>query len=44
MSIDSSSVNIFLSLLQIIEKSTIFPKMYDILGFINYLYLPQTIQ
>ena len=44
ISIDSSSLNIFLSLLshllQIIEKTNAFRKIYDILRFLNLLYLP----
>ena len=44
MSIDSSSLNIFsssfLHLLQIIERTNVFSKMYDILGFSNVLQLP----
>ena len=31
-------------LLQIIEKTNAFSKMYDILGFLNSLYLPQIAQ
>ena len=42
ISIDSSLLNIFLSpflhLLQIIEKTNVFSKMYDILGFLNLAY------
>ena len=45
--IDSSSLNIFSSLLlhlrQIIERTDAFFRMY-ILGFIDFLYLPQTFQ
>ena len=48
ISIDSSSLNNFLSsflhLLQIIERTNVFPRRYDILGFPNFLYLPQKIQ
>ena len=47
-SIDSSSLNnfssLFLDLLQIIERSTVSSKRYDILGFSNFLYLPQITQ
>ena len=48
ISIDSSSLNIFsssfLQLLQIIERTSVFSKWYDILGFSNFLYLPQIVQ
>ena len=48
ISIESSSLNIFLysflHLLQIIEKTNVFSKKYDILGFPNFLYLPQIMQ
>ena len=48
ISIDSSSLNIFsssfLQLLQIIERTSVFSKRYDILGFSNFLYLPQIAQ
>ena len=48
ISIDSSSLNIFLLsflyLLQIIERANLYSKMYDILGFLNFLYLPQITQ
>ena len=41
ISIDSSSLNIFsysvLHLLQIEERTNVFPKRYDILGFLNFL-------
>ena len=41
--IDSSTLNTFsssfLHLLQIIEGTNVFSKMYDILGFSNFLYL-----
>ena len=47
ISIDSSSLNnfsfLFLCLLQIIER-TVFSVRYDILGFSNFLYLPQIMQ
>ena len=47
-SIDSSSLNnfssSFLHLLQIIERTNFFSKRYDILGFSNFLYLPQILQ
>ena len=43
ISIDSSSVNIFSSLLphlpQIIERTNVLPKIYDIVGFLDLLYL-----
>ena len=46
--IDSSSLNIlsssFLHLTQIIERTKVFSKMYDILGFLNFLCLPQITQ
>ena len=45
---DSSSLNIFSSLpphlLQIIERINVFWEIFDILGFFNYLYIPQTMQ
>ena len=45
MLIDSSSLNIFsssfLHLLQVIESTNVFYKMYDVLDFSNFLYLPQ---
>ena len=45
ISIDSSSLNFFsssfLHLLGITERTNVFSKMYDILGFSNFLYLPQ---
>ena len=48
ISIDSSSFNIFsspfLHLLQIIERTNVFSKKYDVLGFSNFLYLPQITQ
>ena len=44
ISIDSSSLNTFSSsffhLLQIIERTDVFTEMYDILGFLFFLYLP----
>ena len=47
ISIDPSSLDTisssFLHLLQITER-TVFSKMYDILGFSNFLYLPQITQ
>ena len=47
ISIDSSSLNnfssSFLHLLQIVERSNIFSKKYDILG-LNFLCLPQIMQ
>ena len=46
--IDSSSLNIFSSLLahllQIIERTNVSSKMYDILGFLNFLCLQQATQ
>ena len=48
ISIDSSSLNIFssslLDLLKIIERTNVFSKMYDILGFLNFLYLLKIMQ
>ena len=48
ISIDSSSLNIFSPSLphlpQIIERTNVFMKMHDILGFLHFLYLPQTTQ
>ena len=49
ISIDSSSLNIFSCsfshLLQIIERSNVFlSKIYDILGFLKFLHLPQITQ
>ena len=48
ISTDSSSLNIFsssfLHLLQIIERTNVFSKRYDSLGFSNFLYLPQITQ
>ena len=48
ISIDSSSLNIvspsFLHLQQIIERTNVFSKMYDFLGFLNFLYLPHIMQ
>ena len=45
ISLDSASLNIFsssfLHLMQILERSNVFSKRYDILGFSNFLYLPQ---
>ena len=48
ISIDSSSLNIFsslsLHLLQVIERTYIFFEKYDILGFPNFICLPQITQ
>ena len=48
ISIDSSFLNVFshsfLQLQQIIERTKVVSKMYDILGFSNFLYLPQVTQ
>ena len=48
MSIDYSSLNTFLSsflhLLQMIRKTNVSSKMYDILVFLNFLYLPEITQ
>ena len=48
VSVDSSSLNIFLvsvtHLLKIMKTIHVSSKMYDILGFLNFLYLPQTMQ
>ena len=45
ISTDSSSSNIFFifisNLLQVIERTIFFKKMYDVSGFLNFLYLPQ---
>ena len=34
----------FLHSMQIMERTDVFSKMYDYLGFSNFLYLPQTMQ
>ena len=48
ISINSSSLNIFSSsffyLMEIIDRTSVFPKGYDILGFSSFLYLPQITQ
>ena len=48
ISIHSSSLNNFssslLHLLQITERTNVFSNRYDILGFLNLLYLPQITQ
>ena len=48
IAIDSSFLNIlsfsFFDLLQIKNRTNVFSDMYNILGFLNFLYLPQTIQ
>ena len=48
MSIGSSYLNIFsfpfLHLLQILEKTNVFSKVYGLLGFSNFLYLPKITQ
>ena len=48
ISTDSSSLNIFLifnfNLLQVKERTSVFSKMFDILGYSDFLYLPQIMQ